>query len=86
MRVFKKIVILFMIWIIYYVLYKLCYPISTIQAVNYQLTNSPVSSSSLSLQQILWDGAFIIPALLSIQLFIKEIKHTIKNVKEKLSK
>jgi len=86
MSVFKKVVFLSVIWIIYLVLYKIFYPISTIDVVNYQLTNSPVSSSSIQLQQIFWDWAFIFPTVISVKLFTLEIKKYIKKVKEQLNK
>jgi len=86
MSIFKKVVFLSVIWISYFVLFKLFYPISTIDAVNYQFTNSPVSSSSLPLQQIFWNWSYLFPTVLSIKLFTKEIKKYIKHVKEHLSK
>jgi len=86
MSVFRKVVFLSVIWITYFILYKIFYPISTIDVVNYQLTNSPVSSSSIQLQQIFWDWAFIFPTVISVKLFTLEIKKYIKKVKEQLNK
>ena len=86
MSVFRKVVFLSVIWITYFILYKIFYPISTIDAVNFQFTNSPVSSSSIQLQQIFWDWAFIFPTVISVKLFTLEIKKYIKKVKEQLNK
>jgi len=70
----KKIGSAFTVWVVYFIFYKVFYPVTTIEAVTYQFTNSQASTSALHLQQLAWNLMIIIPLVITIFIFKYEIK------------
>jgi len=72
------------IWVICFVSYKIFYPITTIDVTLNQFSNSPISTSGLELQQLLWYLAWFIPCVLTILIYKSDIKKLIKKIRSYL--
>jgi hypothetical protein len=77
----SKIVQSAFIWVICFILYKIFYPITTLHTTLNQFTNSPISTSGLELQQLVWYLAWFIPIVITILIYKSDIKKLIKKIR-----
>ena len=85
-KVVIKIVIMTVIWSAYSLAFNIFYPVINNDIAMTQLESTTESFTNYAMFQNLWSFTVIIPIILTVTVFWKEIKIIINKIKEELGK